>query len=449
MRRTINVLAGNGPQESFFYDHPFFGQIVLASSLSLIGYPNSLNVTSEPSSIESLYVAPRILMGLFAVFDTFLIFKIAEKKYGNKVAFLASILFAVMPFTWVFRRILLDSILLPFLLSSILFALYSKESNHKYAIVLLSGIFLGLAIFTKIPAFVFIPLTIAIIYFNNKDVKQIGLWLIPVILIPLIWPVYSLQVDQFDLWSSDVLWQTQRQDGGFPGIVKFFVEIDPVLFFLGLFGLVFAAVRKDWFILLWSMPMVLFLGLIGFTQYFHWIPIIPAFCVAASILIIKLIEKLKDKVHLKVYSSVTAAIVIFGLLFTSALITTNVSSTQFEAISFVLDMTREGNFTILASPVYSWVFYDIFDRPNVMLDYAMVLYGDPPTDNILLIADNHFKIDTSRGKQLQLVYEQTKMIKNFQGNVINFDTELFPYTSMKFNFDGHDIQIRTSEKRNW
>ena len=116
-------------------------------------------------------------MGLLAVADTFLVYKIAERRYNKAIAFIAAVLFAVMPITWILRKILLESILLPFLLLSILFALYKKDNaihfkfnafnrniwrskieNQSIFLVLLSGIFLGLSIFTKVPAFAMIPL---------------------------------------------------------------------------------------------------------------------------------------------------------------------------------------------------------------------------------------------------------------------------------------------------
>ena len=55
------------------YDHPFFGQIYLASIFKIIGYPDFSNISNDSGiqSIEILYMAPRILMGLLAVFDTF------------------------------------------------------------------------------------------------------------------------------------------------------------------------------------------------------------------------------------------------------------------------------------------------------------------------------------------------------------------------------------------
>ena len=76
--------------------------------------------------------------------------------------------------------------------------------NYKHIpVVLLSGIFLGLAIFTKIPVFTMIPLVAYFIYkygingYKKRRLKTLGLWFIPVILIPAIWPVYSVLI-----WSS-------------------------------------------------------------------------------------------------------------------------------------------------------------------------------------------------------------------------------------------------------
>src|SRR5215211_3463602 len=153
----------------------------------MMGYPDLFSMNNNPSSeieidntIKILYSVPRILMGLLAVVDTYLVYKIAEYRYSKTVAFIAAVLFAVMPITWILRKILLETILLPFLLLSILFALYSNkkdnsihfksnitsrniwrgkiENQSTIFLVLLSGIFLGLSIFTKVPAFTMIPL---------------------------------------------------------------------------------------------------------------------------------------------------------------------------------------------------------------------------------------------------------------------------------------------------
>ena len=109
------MLEGLGPQQGTFYDHPYFGQIFLGTLFSIIGYPD-LGVPSMPASvrdlegsIETLYTIPRILMGILAVVDTFLIYKIAERRYNRNVAFIAAILFAVTPLGWLFRRMYLRS----------------------------------------------------------------------------------------------------------------------------------------------------------------------------------------------------------------------------------------------------------------------------------------------------------------------------------------------------
>ena len=101
MRRTLQVLNGLGVQESvavydYPYDHPYFGQLFLAGLLWITGYPSSLQVSDGPdlkNSIEMLHSMPRIIMGILAVLDTLLIFKITELYYNRNVAFIASILF--------------------------------------------------------------------------------------------------------------------------------------------------------------------------------------------------------------------------------------------------------------------------------------------------------------------------------------------------------------------
>ena len=130
--RALHILAGLGPQETQdYYDHPIFGQIFLATVFKLIGYPGNVLSSTVNDSIESLYTVPRILMGLLAVIDTFLIYKMTERRYNTSIAFLASILFAVMPMSWFTRRIMLDSIMLPFLLSSILIAVWLRKQQNK------------------------------------------------------------------------------------------------------------------------------------------------------------------------------------------------------------------------------------------------------------------------------------------------------------------------------
>ncbi|HSB56354.1 MAG TPA: glycosyltransferase family 39 protein [Nitrosopumilaceae archaeon] len=452
MRRAMHVLDGFGLQERCFYDHPYFGPLFLASSLAVSGYPDSLNPVRDVHTVEILYLVPRVLMGVLAMVDTFLIYKISERCYNRNVAIAASILFAVMPITWVTRRILLDSILLPFLLISIFLAVYTKDSKNKSIPILLSGVCLGLAIFTKIPAFTMIPLVSFLIYRNsNKSLKILGLWLIPVILIPMIWPAQSILLGQFDLWSNDVLWQTGRESGGISQITALFLMFDPVLFILGVTGFVFAAKNRDFLLLLWLIPFLIFLSSIGYVQYFHWIPILPVFCIASAKLIITLTNKFHNKKIPQIFSfSVISAIGIFGLVSTTMLITTNVSS-QFEATAFVAKYVEENKsidgvnkITIVSSPVYSWIFNYIFHDENVFTDYRDLLFYPIQTEKVLLISDPHFRSNINAGEELQTAFERTTEIEKFTGGVLNYDPTKYPYTNMYVNYDGSEIEIRTN-----
>ena len=390
IRRALRVIEGLGPQQDTFYDHPYFGQIFLGTVFIVIGYPD-ITVPSMPASmqdlqhsVEMLYTIPRILMAILAVVDTFLIYKIAEWRYNRNVAFIAAILFAVTPLSWLFRRMYLDPIQLPFLLTAILFALYSglnarqksklkeikkvksreeneeikvrereresqgkdcnnysdykKAFNQKNIILLLSsGIFLGLTIFTKIPAVTLIPLVGFIVFTNNKkSFKALGIWIIPVILIPLIWPAYALFAGHLESWLDDVVWQaTERPESSVWNSLRDLLRIDPVLILLGSIGFVYAALRKDAFILLWVIPFIVFFYFVGRITYNYWVPLLPAFCITGAVIITDLSDRVMTRVSKSIGRflpfAVLSSIAVFGLIVNVMLITINLTSTQIQA----------------------------------------------------------------------------------------------------------------------
>ena len=99
--------------------------------------------------------------------------------------------------------------------------------------ILLSGTFLGLSIFTKIPVFTMIPLVGFLIYtiiilMAIRELRNLGLWFIPVILIPLIWPAHAMIIGEFDQWIHGVLWQTTgRPSSPLSGTIKTFFQMIP------------------------------------------------------------------------------------------------------------------------------------------------------------------------------------------------------------------------------
>jgi hypothetical protein len=459
MRRAMHVMEGLGPQEAYYYDHPFFGQIFLGAMLTIIGYPESLNPSPDMQSIESLYQVPRILMGILAVIDTFLIYKISERMYNRNIALFASILFAVMPVAWFTRMILLDSILLPFLLFSIFLAVYAtkskseKNNNNNNILIVLSGVFLGIAIFTKIPAFTMIPLVAFLIYRNNnRSLKALGIWFVPVILIPLIWPAQSILAGAFTSWTNDVLWQINRENAGLPWIVFLLAITDPFIFAAGFGGLAYSFVRRDYFILLWILPFMAFLGVLGYTNFFYWIPILPALCIGAAKLLFDIIEKSKKITQKTLTVAILSSIVVFGLTSTTLLIVTDVTSAQIESAACVaryLDQMEDGaagNPTVVSNPIYSWIFKYVFDKDYIFSDYRDMLYFpvDTAKSRVLLIADPRFTLDIGNedNQLLHELYSNTSTIATFKGKVTNFDLGLYPYTSMIENYEGSEVAIR-------
>ncbi|MDE1764725.1 MAG: glycosyltransferase family 39 protein [Thaumarchaeota archaeon] len=448
MHRTMHILDGFGPEEGALYDHPFFGQIFLAGVFKVIGYPYILHSSGDENSISLLYLIPRILMGALAIIDTFLIFKIAEKRYGKKVALISSALFAVMPISWLFRRILLDNILLPFLLLSVLAALHSKDSKYRTLLVLISGICLGLAIFTKVSSFTMILLVGSLVFFyNQRRLRMLLLWLAPVILIPLLWPIQSIESNNFSSWTYDVFYlQTHRVGGSdLYGISKTFVEIDPVLFCLAIAAFAFAAIKKDYFILSWFVPFVIFLYLIGYNQYFYWIPIIPVMCISIGVFIVKLFDKIPRKKASQISMLVIiSGICLFGLVNLVQLINTDMTKAEYLTISYVTHNVKNDEYDkiIFAGPTYSWILSDVFFKQNVWF-YYYVDYEHPHITKTVLVADPHFLIDAKTEKKLEDLYHSTKTIAILDGNLSQYDTSHYPYQSLDYTLEGKHIEIRT------
>ncbi|MGA8563489.1 MAG: glycosyltransferase family 39 protein [Nitrososphaeraceae archaeon] len=484
LRRALLVLDGMGPQESAVngyprtYDHPYFGQLFLAGILATAGYPNSLNPSSEITSIESLHLVPRIVMGFLAVLDTFLIYQICQRRYGQNVAFIASVLFAVMPMTWLLRRIYLDNLLLPFLLCAILFGLYikpmardmrnssqPKDLVNNYIWALLSGIFLGLAIYTKIPSFTMIPLIGGLVFFNSKrNLKMVGLWVVPVFLIPLLWPLYSIVVGQSDLWTNWVLWQTERDKPLHLALINFF-QMDPVIMIIGAAGIIFARIRRDYFPLLWVLPFLFFSYFIGFVQYFHLIVIFPAFCVGSAILL-DFVQKIARKHVHRIFSfGIPALIGVFGIVITTMLITTNVNSDYFKIYESIVQKLPTGtnnenvSVTIIGSHWWDWNTYwvtqQILQDKHYLIDpmFDRDFKEQLKTEKVLFVADtnflSHFK---GLGKNFQNIvshYNQSKLVAKFMDNVTSRNTGKYPFNTMSVMILGEnhpvgEVQIRAN-----
>jgi hypothetical protein len=425
LRRAMRVLNGLGVEESVLFDHPYFSQLFLAGVFFIIGYPNSLHpIVGDLHSVEALYLIPRILMGIFAVIDTFLIYKISELYKNRRVALVASVIFAVMPIVmWLNRWVILESIQLPFLLGSVLFALYLRrqkqnlKSNRKnILLVLLSGIFIGLAIFTKIPVFTLIPLVGYLVYTNsNKSFRLLGLWLVPVILIPMVWPAYAFSVGQLDKWIRDVFHQTQRgANNTFFYSLNYNFNIDPTFHILGVAGLIFSIIRRSLLILLWVVPFLIFLYLVGFVSFYRFAPIFPALSIAIAILIVDVSDRIRREIIVRMLPyAVIFVIGTFGLVSSTTLIVENDYLPYLKTTAFLSWYLHENiqRTTVIGNPFYLWMPEFVFHLNQHQ--YIGFYDGKPAKfDNVLSIADRGL-IDKLRYRtgatQIQSIQENSNL----------------------------------------
>jgi hypothetical protein len=93
-----------------------------------------------------------------------------------------------------------------------------------------------------------IPLAAFLVYKNSNSNLVLGLWFIPIILIPFIWIAYSVSIGHFDVWLKDSIFQAHRSRMVFCSMMAIF-QIDPVLSILSIAGVIFAAIKRDPFML--------------------------------------------------------------------------------------------------------------------------------------------------------------------------------------------------------
>ena len=468
LRKAISTLEGEGFQPQNRYLSPYFGQMFLAGIFKTIGFPNFIvnDSSQSPATIEGLFLVPRILVGSLAIVDLILIWKITERRYNKRVALISSILFAVMPYNLMTRTVLLESIQLPLMLTSILLLLYSNSgAKHETKIsIIVSGLFMGLAIFTKIPAFTIIPLGIFLIYTNTKRWKYLALWLIPCMLVPSLWPMHAALSGDLDEWVKGIIYQTNREGRSLIDSLHDFLLTDPVFFILGIGGFAFSVLKRDIFLILWIAPLIAFFYLIGYVVPFHLIILIPSFCITGALLLDSICQKLVKTFKLRVIQyALISSIVVFSLINTSMLISLELNSNYYKAVSFLVEQipsrgdnaenrsdvqNHNNELTIIASPEYLWIPQSIFNKSFDTHSY----YSSKgiKADRFIMMIDDRFlsildDTSTSRSKNFNVAFNSTHSLKKFDEKFIDMmDLKKYPFTSLRVNNNTKMIDIRSN-----
>lgn len=218
----------------------------------------------------------------------------------------------------------------------------------------------------------------------------------------------------------------------------------------GFFGISYCILKKEYIIMLWLLPFVCFSS-IFYTQYFHLIPVIPAWCIAAAFLIDTIMSTIRNLARRLVVQTITfTSIFLFGLISTLMIVSADLSSSQFEAAIYVLNYTlantdRKNDTTIIASPIYASMYKYAFHGPNPM-DYLSTKFYQILTKNIILISDPHYLRDIQTNMMphelnSDVTNMSSRMLKIFYGNVLRYDIYSYPYGSMRFNYEGSIVTI--------
>jgi len=472
--RALNFIDTLNPKDPYIgYDHPYFGQIFLAIVFNIIGYQNILSSSPGYINHEMLLLVPRILMGVLAILDTFLLFKIVEIRYNIRTAFIASILFAVMPITWVTRWVLLDSLQLPFVLLSLLFAILSgsnmtANTRKRVLLVMLSGIFLGSAIFTKIPAITMIPLISYLIFTQNKkSLWMLILCIIPTVLIPSLWLLHAVSMGEFSEWWDAIYRQSHRESHSlFIALEDFFI-IDPLLLIIAVPGLIYAAIRRDLFILLSQIPFLIFMYFIGYVVVFHLLLFALFACISSANLFFDLMSFLrKNRVALLLSIGGVLAVVVIGLSSTTHQIISEKNSQFFEAARFAdqylksdqinqssQEVNNGGGITRVSHPFFFWV--DKYKFHNENNYYWNV--NNFQTQKIIFIIDGEFKYvidhDNDTGRKFRNLFSafNTHNLKSFHNGsqLDSIGVDILLTDLQRFNKNSINLTHVLPEENKW
>jgi hypothetical protein len=280
--------------------------------------------------------------------------------------------------------------------------------------------------------------------------------------------VYTISIEQYDKWWIGIVWQTTERQGiesrALIDATYSSFYIDPLFLTLGLAGLVFAELKRDFLLLLWIIPFGIFQFFIGWTSYWHITILLPALSIAATVLIVNLSSR--TKVGIK--SIIILGIVFFGFIATTILITTSVTDQIISLYAFLLEYTSYSNnesittnsnvndakTTLIGPPSlegFYWLMKHVFDRNIDFKEYDDIKQA-LKAEKVILIPNEDFmkqiSRDDERANQLKSIYNSTKMVALFKiddGYILH----KYPYNSIEIDmlenrYDIGSIEVRAN-----
>jgi 4-amino-4-deoxy-L-arabinose transferase-like glycosyltransferase len=171
--RITHIAEGGSYLDGIFDNPPFF-----VYSLALLSKIFGASI-----------IIFRLFIMLCTLITTYLIYKIGCIIDKKRAALVSSSLYAFFPMTVIFSKIIqIDLFAIMLMTATFYFAVLGIKKERKW--FYLSGIFLGLTVFTKFPAAIIILPVFYYMYCNKIQIKNYLFIIIIAILIQLPWIVY-------------------------------------------------------------------------------------------------------------------------------------------------------------------------------------------------------------------------------------------------------------------
>ncbi len=259
--------------------------------------------------------AGRLVSVVFALLSLWIVFELANRMYGPKMALLSSVLFGLMPgFVWLSRVAMIET-MLAFFFTLAMFFFFSWMRTHRNRDLVLSGVTLGIGFLVKYQILVAGIIMVASVLILSRDYLKAKLSKMPLLIVAVALIVIPWVFISYQIYSSGMLdqWIYALSIGNpekslyserFHPLLFYFIEmtwpysnVHPISLFLyivGLLGLGLLAWRRrteDKFLLIWFIVVFVFFTLIANKHWRYVIPLFPILAISAASLITAVYER--------------------------------------------------------------------------------------------------------------------------------------------------------------
>lgn len=431
-----------GILQQWFYDHPFLGWLLLSPFVGAAGYGQSM-LTLTREQVAYMYSLPHLVMGLVAVIDTLLLYLLVKKIYGRaSIALVASALFATSAGSWLLRRVTLDSFMTTFILLSYLVICAGISKNR----ILFSGLAFASALLCKLTAIFFVFPVVFRIYNHSSTgksrLRNLLSWLLISSIGPVAWISYAYSRGELETLVSTLGVQLARAElFTLPQLVQASLAIDPILFFLGIIGTLYATRNRHLFLVLWFFPAIVGYNFV-FLQYFHIIPLLPVFSVVGSLVLVDGLKALSSRMRMRppvLSLSLSLILISLSASMSVSLVSNDAITAQTSAIQYLIENAPEDS-TIISNPAQQW-FLRAVGKWHVYT-WRDLLFYTPPAGPAYLLSDAHMWVEFNDVPLLQKIYNDSVRERVFTSGTFRADKNVWPLYSLWFTLEGEEVEIR-------